>query len=307
MIRHPEAIVFKIKGVRPGEVFRLIIDDILAKAATWVGPATCVAVFKLHMVRPDETYDVVWPDVMIPQDNDGIEQLLLSSDEIESIQHKQNFMPNEKPKPRVRKKPEPKGPFSKQGYNLENWSEHWHPYFDRPELTAEGTELGRLLEGYPFGDKSPAENARYIEIEIIHRIRDRFPTIYELEKLTKHKLVQALTLIATPEIQKHGRPEDFRIHHSFHEDKIPNQIDTYLAGLQGLAWMIQTGRIKDRDRKIVDPTDDDAAEDKYFAAYGGGGGGSYSNDRDVTDDIADADEEERAQAAAEMALSEATN
>ncbi len=289
MIRHPEAIVFKVKGVRPGEVFRLIIDDVLAKAATWSGQATCVAVFKLHMVRPEQTEDVVWPDVMIPHDADGIEHLLLSSDEIESVQHKRNFLPNEKPKPPVKKKAEPKGPFSKQGYNLDNWSECWHPYFDRPELTAEGAELGLLLEGYPFSDRTPRENARYIEMEIIHRIRDRFPTIYEVEKLTKHKLVQALTLISTPEIQRYGRPEDFRIHHAFHENKIPNQIDTYLSGLQGLAWMIRTGRIKDRDRKIVDPADDEVSTDKYFLL-----GGGSNNDRDSSDELADAEAEEEA-------------
>lgn len=177
MIRHPEAIVFKIKRVRSGEVFRLIIDDVLAKAASWTGPATWVAVFRLHMVRPDQTEDVVWPDVMIPRDADGIEQLLLSSDEIESIQLKRNFLPNEKPKPRVKKKPQPKGPFSKQGYDLDGWSECWHPYFDRPELTAEGAELGRLLEGYPFAHLSTKENSRYIEVEVIQRLRDRFPIV----------------------------------------------------------------------------------------------------------------------------------
>lgn len=286
MIRHPEAIVFKVKGVRPGEVFRLIIDDVLAKAATWVGQATCVAVFKLHMVRPEQTEDVVWPDVMIPHDSDGIEQLLLSSDEIESIQHKRNFLPNEKPKPKVKKKPEPKGPFSKQGYNLDGWSDCWHPYFDRPELTAEGAELGRLLDGYPFADRSPKENARYIEMEIIHRLRDRFPTIYELEKLNQNTFVKALKLISTPEIQQFGRAEDFRIHLAFHEKRIPNQIDTFLSGLQCLDWMIRTGRIKDRDRKIVDPADDEASVDKYFVL-----GGAGHRDRDFSDDLADAEAE----------------
>lgn len=288
MIRHPEVIVFKVKGVRTGEVCRLIIDDILARAKHWIGPPTCVPVFKLSFVRPEQSEDIVWPDVMIPHDPDGIEQLLLSTDEIESIHHKRNFLPNEKPKARVKKKPEPKGPFSKQGYNLDGWSECWHQYFDRPELTAEGAELGRLLEGYPFAHLSPLENGRYIETEIIHRIRDRFPTIYELEKLTKHKLVQALTLIATPEIQRHGRPEDFLIHRAFHETKIPNQIDTYLSGLQGLAWMIRSGRIKDRDRKVVDPTDDDASEDKLFHIHGVGRG--VTSDRAYLDDLADEEE-----------------
>ncbi|MBY3044824.1 hypothetical protein [Rhizobium leguminosarum] len=289
MIRHPEAIVFKVKGVRPGEVFRLIIDDVLAKAATWSGQATCMAVFRLHMVRPEQTEDVVWPDVMIPHDADGIEQLLLSADEIESIQHKRNFLPNEKPKPKqtVKKKPEPKGSFSKQGYNLDGWSPCWHPYFDRPELDTEGAELGRLLNGYPFADKSPTENTRYVEMEIIHRLRDRFPTIYELEKLNKNALAEALKLIAKPAIQRFGSAHHFELALAYHERQIPNMIGVYLTHLQALDWMIKNDRIKDRDREIVDPTDDEASTDKYFLI-----GGAGSRDRDFSDDLADAEEAE---------------
>ncbi|OAE46830.1 hypothetical protein [Agrobacterium tumefaciens] len=296
--RFPEVIVFKIKGLRATPVFKVIVDTVLDDTSRWIGPSTCVPVFRMEVVRPGETTDLPWTDRLIPCDDHAIERLLLACDEIESIQHKRNFLPDEKPKPRAKKKPEPKGPFSKRGYNLDNWSEHWHPYFDRPELTAEGAELGRLLEGYPFADRSPRDNARYIEMEIIHRIRDRFPTIYEVEKLTKNKLVQALTLISTPEIQRHGRPEDFCIHQAFHENKIPNQIDTYLSGLQGLAWMIRTGRIKDRDRKVVDPTDDEASEDKLFHIHGVGRG--VTSDRAYLDDLAD--EEEMAAADAEEGI-----
>ncbi|KQY20060.1 hypothetical protein [Rhizobium sp. Root482] len=289
MIRHPEAIVFKVKGVRPGEVFRLIIDDVLAKAATWVGPATCVAVFKLHMVRPEQTEDVVWPDVMIPHDADGIEHLLLSSDEIESVQHKRNSMPNENPRPKVKKKRETNGPFSKQGYSLDGWSPCWHPYFDRPELETEGAELGRLLNGYPFTGKSPKENARYVEIEIIHRLRDRFPTIYELEKLNKNALTEALKLIAKPAIQRLGSAHHFKLALAYHERQIPNMIGVYLSHLQALDWMIKNDRINDRDRKIVDPADDEVSTDKYFLL-----GGGSNNDRDSSDELADAEAEEEA-------------
>lgn len=287
MIRHPEAIVFKVKGVRPGEVFRLIIDDVLAKASDWTGPATCVAVFKLHMVRPEQTEDVVWPDVMIPLDADGIEQLLLSSDEIESIQHKRNFLPNEKPKPRAKKKPQPKGPFSKYGHDLDKWSSRYHRFFDNEELVAEGNDLRVLMKGYPFEDRTPLENSRYIELEVIHRLRDRFPTMYDLDIILGGSIKEALTLISKPDIQKYGRPDDFDLAHCFYPVQTPNVVESYLARLQGLDWMIRTGRIKDRDRKIVDPTDDEGSQDKYFMMHGGG-----NNDRDFTDDLAEAEAEE---------------
>ena len=290
MIRHPEAIVFKIKRVRTGEVFRLIIDDVLAKASNWTGPATCVAVFKLHMVRPDQTEDVVWPDVMIPHDTDGIEQLLLSSDEIESIQLKRNFLPNEKPKPRFKKKPQPKGPFSKYGHDLDKWSPSYHPYFDNAKLVAEGDDLRALMKGYPFKDRTPLENSRFIEIEVIHRLRDRFPTMYDLDIVLGGVIKESLLLAAKPDVQKHGTADDFDLAHCFRPVQPPNVVKSHLARLQSLDWMIRTGRLKDRDRKIVDPADDEASEDKYFTAYGGGGGGSYSNDRDFTDDIADEEE-----------------
>ena len=288
MIRHPEAIAFKIKRVRSGEVFRLIIDDVLAKASRWTGPATCVAVFKLCQVRPDQSQDIVWPDVMIPHDTDGIEQLLLSSDEIESIQYKRNFLPNEKPKPKVRKAPKPSGPLSKRGYDLSRWPESHHPYFDLPELTVEGQELKRLLDGYPFRDRSPIENARYIEIEIIHRLRDRFPTIYDLNRLHQKSVVEALKLMSKPEIQQFGRPDDFNIFICFHEYQIPNMIKSFLSGLQTLDWMIRTGRLNERDRKIVDPTDDEAAEDKLFHIHAVGRG--VTSDRAYEDDLLDEEE-----------------
>ena len=294
MTRHPEAIVIKIKGVRSGEVFRSIIDDIIAKASDWTGPATCVPVFKMSQLRPDQYEDVVW-EGLIPHDTDGIEQLLLASDEIDSIQHKRNFLPNEKPKPKVKKKPTPKGPFSKRGYDLSKWPEIHHQYFDLPELTIEGQELKRLLDGFPFRDRSPVENARYIEIEIIHRLRDRFPTIYDLNRLNQNAVVEALKLMSKPEIQKFGRSDDFNIFICFHEYQIPNMIKSFLLGLQTLDWMIRTDRLKDRDRKIVDPTDDEAAEDKLFHIHAVGRG--VTSDRALEDDLADNEEMAAADAA----------
>jgi len=296
MTHHPEVIVFKIKGVRSGELFRVIIDDILAQASKWTGPATCATVFKLCMVRPEQTQDVVWPDILLPYDTDGVEQLLLVNDEIESIQYKRNFMPNEKPKPRVKKKPEPKGPFSKYGHDLAKWPKSYHPFFDNESLISEGDDLRDLMNGYPFKDKTPTENSRWIEMEVIHRMRDRFPTFYDLDIVLGGVIKQSLTLISKPEIQLHGRSDDFDIAHCFRPVQPVNVISSHLAALKGLDWMIRTGRLKDfRDRKIIDPTDDEAAEDKLFHIHAVGRG--VTSDRAYDDDLLDAEEMAAADAA----------
>jgi len=294
MIRHPEAIVFKIKGVRSGEVLRLIIDDILSKASSWSGPATCVPVFKLSQVRPEQTEDVVWPDIMIPHDTDGIEQLLMSSDEIESIQHKRNFLPNEKSKPKPRKKPKPKGPFSGRGHDLSKYRQSLHPFFDSPALVAEGDDLREMMKGYPFKDRTPVENSRFIELEVIHRLRDRFPTLYDLNIVLGGAIKQSLGLISKPEIQRYGKPSDFNLAHNFGAQP-PNVVLSHLAGLKRLDWMIRNDRLKDRDRKIIDPTDDEAAEDKLFHVHAVGRG--VTSDRAYEDDLLDAEEMEAADAA----------
>lgn len=147
------------------------------------------------------------------------------------------------------------------------------------------------MKGYPFADKTSVENSRFIDLEIIHRLRDRFPVMYDLDRLLGGVIKESLQLMAKPEIQKFGKPDDFNLAHCFSAVQPPNVVRSYLACLRWLDWTIKTDRMKDRDRKIVDPTDDEASEDKYFTTFGGGGGGSYANDRDFTDDIADTEAE----------------
>ncbi|MGI0523967.1 hypothetical protein [Rhizobium giardinii] len=296
MIRHPEVIVFKIKGVRTGEVCRLIVDDILSQTKDWIGPATCAPVFKLSFVRPEQSEDVVWPEVMIPHDTDAIARLLIASDEIESIQHKRNFLPNEKLKPRVKKKPEPKGPFSARGHDLSKYRPSLHPFFDNPDLVAEADDLRGLMKGYPFKDKSPLENSRWIEMEVIHRLRDRFPTLYDLDIVLGGVIKESLTLTAKPDIQRHGTLDDFNLAHCFGVAQPPNVVHSHLACLRRLDWMIRTGRLKEfRDRKSVDPTDDEAAEDRLFHIHAVGRG--VTSDRAYVDDLLDEEEMAAADAA----------
>lgn len=289
--RFPEVIVFKIKGLRATPVFKVIIDTILSDAEKWLGPGTCVPVFRLEVVRPGETTDSPWSDRLIPHDPEAMERLLLACDEIESIQHKRNFLPDEKPKPRVKKKAEPMGPFSARGHDLSKYSPRLHPFFDNPNLVAEADDLRGLMKGYPFKDKSPLENSRWIEMEVRHRLRDRFPTLYDLDIVLGGVIKECLTLAAKPDVQRHGTPDHFNLAHCFGVAQPPNVVHSHLAHLQSLDWMIRTGRLKEsRDRKIVDPTDDEASQDKYFTMYGGG----KSNDRDFTDDLADAESEDAA-------------
>lgn len=296
--RIQDALVIKLKGVRSGEVFRLIIDDFFAKAANWSGDTTCVPVFQLSFIRPGEYEDVVWAGTFIPNDTASIEELLLGMDEVESIQHRRNFQPNAKPVRKAKRKKEPKGPFSKHGFDLDRWSECYHKYFDRPELTVESQALRELLDGYPFENKSPVENARFIEIEVIHRLRDRFPTMYELNAINRNELVEALTLMSKPEIQLHGEKEDFQVWGFFGENVPPSQIGVFLSRLKWLDCKIRTGRLKEfRNRKFVDPTDDDAAEDKLFHIVGTGRG--VMSDRSHLDDEID---EEEFMAATECSL-----
>ena len=293
MIRHPEAIVFKIKGVRTGEVCRLIIDDILSQAKDWTGSETCVPVFKMSFVRLDQSEDVVWPDVMIPHDTDAIDRLLLAMDDLESIQHKRNFLPNEKPKPKVKKKPKPKGPFSAHGHDLSKYRPSLHQFFDNDLLAAESDDLRALMKGFPFKNMSHLENSRWIEMEVIHRMRDRFSTLYDLDIVLGGVIKESLTLIAQPDIQKHGSFHDFDLAHCFGAAQPPNVILAHHAKLKGLDWMIRTGNLERfRKRKIVDPTDDDAAEDKLFHIHAVGRG--VTSDRVYSDDLLDAEELEAA-------------
>lgn len=293
MIRHPEAIVFKIKGVKTGEVCRLIIDDILSRSKDWTGSTNCVPVFKLSFVRPDQSEEIVWPDIMIPHDADAIDRLLLSMDELENIQHKRNFLPNEKPKPKIKKKPSPKGPFSKYGHDLDKWSPSYHPFFDNQQLISEGNDLRELMKGYPFKERSAVENSRFIELEVAHRLRDRFPTLYDLDIVLGGVIKECLTLMARPDIQKYGRPDDFNLAHCFSAVQPPNVVKSHHARLKSLDWMIRTGNLeKYRGRKIVDPTDDEAAEDKLFHIHATGRG--VNSDRAYSDDLLDTEEMEAA-------------
>lgn len=59
MISHPEVTVFKMKGVRSGEVFRAIIDDILLQDRCLDWTKTCTPVSSLSMPQSSEHQDVV--------------------------------------------------------------------------------------------------------------------------------------------------------------------------------------------------------------------------------------------------------
>lgn len=289
--RIQDALVIRVKGVRSGEVFRMIIDEFLAKAATWSGNAMCIPVFQLSMIRPGEYHDTVWPGVFIPNDTAGIEELLLGMDELDSVQHRRAFQPNAKttPKPKKVKQKKEEGPFSAKGFDLSEYRPALHPFFDNVTLHAESDLMQQLMKGYPFQNMTPVQNFRWIEMEIIGRMRDRFPTIYDLDRVLGGIIKECLVLISKPEVQKHGTPSDFSLWNCFCSAQPPNVVISHHARLKGLDWVIRTGRLKEfRNRKVVDPTDDEAAEDKLFHIVGTGRG--VQSDRSWTDDEIDEEE-----------------
>lgn len=284
--RIQEALVIKLKGLRSGEVFRLIIDEFLSKASNWCGTATCVPVFQLSFIRPGEYEDVVWAGTFIPNDTAGIEELLLGMDEVESIQHRRNFQPNAKPKPKKVKQKKSAGPFSARGFDLSKYRSALHPFFDNEILHAESDLMRQLMKGYPFQTMTPVQNSRWIEMEIIGRMRDRFPTIYDLDIVLGGIVNECLAIIAKPELQQHGNSDDFILWHCFTSTQPPNVVLSYHARIKGLHWMIRTGRLQEfRNRKFVDPTDDGASEDKLF--YIDGTGRGVTSDRCYLDDEID--------------------
>lgn len=270
--RFPEAIVFKTKGVRITAVMKLIIAEVLARAEKFEGQPRCTPVF--HFLHEGGAW-MYYPCIgrSIPHDPAALDQILLEMEELESVRHHRNFKPGEKIiRPRKSKpKPKSEGPFTEAGHDLSKIRPQFH-FFYEPEMDEEGLAMAKLLKGYPFTDRTPIENSRYIEMELTNRLRDRFPHIYELNKLLDGAVVEALKLIAKPELQQHVEPGHLNISRCFSKFCLPNTIDVCRNNLRDWDYLIKTGKLqgfrKRKGKGMPDP--EEASEDKLFMSYGGG-------------------------------------
>jgi len=272
MTRYSEALIFTVKGYKDPKVLKLIIEQVLSQAKDWTGPRSCTPIFRIEY-QPGKTMDLPYVDHMMPHDTDAIDQMLLDMDELDSIQHRWNFKIGEKISRVKKSKPKPKseGPFTETGHDLSKIRPRFH-FFYEPEMDEEGLAMAKLLKGYPFTDRTPIENSRYIEIEITNRLRDRFPQIYELNKLLDGAVAEALKLIAKPELQQHVEPEHLNISRCFSEFCLPNTIDVCRNNLRDWDYLIRTGKLqafrKRKGKGMPDP--EEASEDKLFMSFGTG-------------------------------------
>ncbi|MGX9991578.1 hypothetical protein ACS4RR_020845 [Rhizobium sp. Z1P35] len=199
----PNAIVFKVDySIRDG-AYNDVIADIKRLTKNWVGLPTHEAVFSHHPYNSTRQY--VPLSFQLPDDPDGIDEIVSDVAELNRVYPTRNlnWVAENKKKPGQKtrvKKPEPKPAVDPNnivhGHDITKVKAELRFMLteDGPEIDAEN--FAAALDGYPFADKSPAQNRDYIEIELIASFEMRYPFLADLNRLFGGKIIRELRVLA---------------------------------------------------------------------------------------------------------------
>lgn len=188
-----DVIIFRLK---PQEMSGERYAEVMRKIAGMCNPSSDDRCYQVVMVFPMGkgrysnmfVHDFAGTRSMLPRDEDLIEDIVLSIPEIESYKFRREYdmmdiYKSERRKSGMKapiKKPTPFPHPTFPSYDMNEISAHRMHLLDEPAL-AEGRRFAALLKGYPFKDKTPKENRRWIEFEVIERLRALFPILYDAD------------------------------------------------------------------------------------------------------------------------------
>jgi len=201
----PNALVFKVdEGVLDG-AYKDVVADIKRLTKAWVGLPTHEAVFSYHL--PGSTRQFVPLSFQVPDDPDAIDEIVSDIPELNRVYPTRNlnWVAENKKKPRQKtrikkSKPKPDPSNFKYGYDVTKINPKLLHMIE-PEARAKGKEFADLLEGFPFAEKTAAENRNFIEFEVIARLEYRFPDIADVNRFLGGAVVRGLRMIADPKNQ----------------------------------------------------------------------------------------------------------
>lgn len=234
--RYDQAVVFQIDKVCSTEKLKEILDQIEKATDEWVGPAVCMPIFKINIGTKNHLEIEGFinnQNKLIAYDAIDAADLMLVAD-IDAILHKYRYVPGEKLKRKTPKKEKKViGPLTKHGYDLGYIQQKYHFFYD-PQMHEEAEKLCNLMKGFPFKDRTPAENSAWLEREVILPFRSEFPTIYEFNKLMDNEVLESLQILKDARLYDHIPEDSFKIGHNFLCFRYYTQISVHLADLKML-------------------------------------------------------------------------
>ncbi|TAV04559.1 hypothetical protein [Rhizobium ruizarguesonis] len=198
------AIVLRVGKVMPVDDLNALITDIKMRAKSWEGEGEYDLVLNFCY---DKRRGNVPLGPKVPYDPVGMDQILLDLQELTSVQrfHAYDVIDGRKHEKKWRTglippKPGPDPENIRYGYDITKINPGLRHMIE-PEARAKGKEFAELLKGYPFEDKTAAQNRDYIEMDVIAVLEARFPDIYDVNLHFDGALVRALRTIAEPKNQ----------------------------------------------------------------------------------------------------------
>ncbi|PDS34395.1 hypothetical protein CO665_30645 [Rhizobium anhuiense] len=206
------AIVLRVGKELPVDDLKALMTDIKMRTKSWQGDGEYDLV--LNFCYDEKRRGNVPLGPKVPYDPAGMDQVLLDLQELTSVQrfHAYDVIDGRKHEKKWKTgltppKPGPDPANMRYGYDITKINPKLRHMIE-PEARAKGKEFAELLKGYPFADKTAAQNRDYIEMDVIAILEARFPDIYDVNLHFNGALVRALRTLAEPRNQSR-LPDDW--------------------------------------------------------------------------------------------------
>lgn len=200
------AIIFTVENELPEAQLKELMSEIKLKTSGWYGEPHYKGVLAFPCFGRRGNVPL---DVMLPYDRDGLKDVLLSIPELKRVRASEAydlmavFDRSLKPKRRVKKAEKSAVDLKETRFGFdENKIDPKFRFLLEDDAHREDAAFAKLLDGYPYTDKSPARNQRYIDYNVIAILRSEFPLIYDANLLLNGEIVRALRAIADPKNQE---------------------------------------------------------------------------------------------------------